>query len=204
MESVISIHWLISVVVFACVFLFTPGPNNIMFANSGSVYGYRKTLPHIFGVALGAPIILLAISTGGYHLFQYPWFRYTFQTFSIIYLIWLAFKIARATPPHIEGATKPLNFMQGALFQWLNPKVWAQFLIAMGVYLTTDQNFIPKLLVMVVAFSLLGLASGSVWTFFGKLIAKDLSEPQHYRIFNRVMAVLLVLTVLPVFVEHLG
>ena len=42
---------LIAFVVFAAVMSFTPGPNNIMLLSSGLTYGFRRTLPHIAGIA---------------------------------------------------------------------------------------------------------------------------------------------------------
>ena len=44
---------LIAFVVFAAVMFFTPGPNNIMLLSSGLTYGFRRTLPHIAGIAFG-------------------------------------------------------------------------------------------------------------------------------------------------------
>ena len=45
----------IAFVVFAAVMFFTPGPNNIMVLSSGLTYGFRRTLPHIAGIAIGFP-----------------------------------------------------------------------------------------------------------------------------------------------------
>ena len=200
----ISLHWLVTVSIFASVFLFTPGPNNIMLTNSGASYGYRKTLPHILGVALGAPFILFAVALGGYHVFHYDLFRYSFQLICIIYLIWLAYKIATAQPNKKQQTTKPFNFFQAALFQWLNPKVWSQYLIALGVYVSFGDAYKLEVITMACIFAILGMVSASIWTLFGNLIAKYLNKPKQFRLFNVTMALLLVLTVLPVLIERLG
>ena len=44
---------LIAFVIFAAVMFFTPGPNNIMLLSSGLTYGFRRSIPHIVGIAIG-------------------------------------------------------------------------------------------------------------------------------------------------------
>ena len=43
-----------------------------------------------------------------------------------IYLLWLAWKLARAAPMSAEQAAraKPMGFFGAAAFQWVNPKAW--------------------------------------------------------------------------------
>ena len=38
---------------FAFVTSITPGPNNLMLMASGANFGFRRTIPHMLGVALG-------------------------------------------------------------------------------------------------------------------------------------------------------
>ena len=44
---------------YAFVFagLFSPGPNVILLTASGARFGFRATLPHVFGVAVGVGVI---------------------------------------------------------------------------------------------------------------------------------------------------
>ena len=44
-----------ALVELAIATLFTPGPNNSMLSASGARFGFRLTLPHTLGVALGFP-----------------------------------------------------------------------------------------------------------------------------------------------------
>ncbi|MFZ8993163.1 MAG: LysE family translocator, partial [Candidatus Puniceispirillaceae bacterium] len=52
----------LSFTLFAFVAAFTPGPNNVMLAASGANFGFRASLPHIFGVFTG--FILLVVAAG--------------------------------------------------------------------------------------------------------------------------------------------
>ena len=54
----------IAFVVFAVVMFFTPGPNNIMLLSSGLTYGFRRTLPHIAGIAIGVAFMVGAVGIG--------------------------------------------------------------------------------------------------------------------------------------------
>jgi pyruvate dehydrogenase E2 component (dihydrolipoamide acetyltransferase) len=48
---------------------------------------------------------------------------------SVVYMLWLAWKIAHAAAPEEKAATgTPLTFLQAAAFQWVNPKAWAMAL----------------------------------------------------------------------------
>lgn len=47
-----------AVLLFSLVMAFTPGPNNMMLASSGATYGIRRTLPHLFGVSVGFPVMI--------------------------------------------------------------------------------------------------------------------------------------------------
>ena len=44
---------ILSMALFWIVAAYTPGPNNVIASYSGFNFGIKKTLPHIFGVALG-------------------------------------------------------------------------------------------------------------------------------------------------------
>src|SRR2546430_15943111 len=51
-------------VAFAVVMFFTPGPNNIMLLSSGLTYGFRRTLPHVAGIALRFSFMIWGVGGG--------------------------------------------------------------------------------------------------------------------------------------------
>ena len=64
---------LLAIFFFAFATAFTPGPNNLMLLSSGLTFGYKRTLAHIFGVAVGFPLMVLAIGLGLGVIFEnYP------------------------------------------------------------------------------------------------------------------------------------
>ena len=55
---------ILSITLFGIVAAFTPGPNNFVAFYSGFNFGIVRTLPHIIGVTLGFPFLLLCLALG--------------------------------------------------------------------------------------------------------------------------------------------
>jgi threonine/homoserine/homoserine lactone efflux protein len=121
---------------------------------------------------------------------------------SVVYLLYLAWKIANAAPPDSTGtAGRPMTFMQAALFQWANPKAWAMGLSAISLYAPTRD--LGAVLLVAAVFGAINLPSVGCWTLMGRAIRRWLTSHGRLRLFNRTMAVLLVASLWPMF-EHLG
>ena len=183
---------------FAAVTLFTPGPNNMMLMASGANFGIRRSLPHLFGVALGFPAMVALMGLGIDRLFAaYPGLVPAMQIASFAYMIYLAWKIAHAGAPRDKVApteTRPFTFLQAAAFQWVNPKAWAMGLGALSVYAAG----LGGRLWDVVLFAAIGIPSAATWTAMGQGLRRWLAAGSRLVWFNRGMAVLLVVSMLPV------
>ena len=59
-----SIETLTALAIFAIVTSVTPGPNNAMVLASGVHFGFRRTVPHMLGIALGYGFMLAIIGAG--------------------------------------------------------------------------------------------------------------------------------------------
>lgn len=46
---------------YAFVSSITPGPKNMLLMTSGATFGFRRTLPQMFGIALGFDIMLFSL-----------------------------------------------------------------------------------------------------------------------------------------------
>jgi threonine/homoserine/homoserine lactone efflux protein len=116
---------------------------------------------------------------------------------SVLYLLWLAWKIDRAAPARAGPATgQPFTFLQAAAFQWVNPKGWAMALSALSIY--AGDGTLAAVATVALAFALIGLPAIALWTVTGQQIARFLHQPRHLRIFNLTMAGLLVASLYPV------
>lgn len=185
-----DIQTLIALAGFAVVTSITPGPNNLMLLASGANFGLRRTVPHMFGISLGHGFMVFCVGAGLAGLFAaLPWLQIALKGLAVAYMLWLAWKIATASAIQ-QGAArgKPFTFLQAAGFQWVNPKAWAMALGAISAY--SDGSLIGAAMVAG-TFILCNLPSVSVWAIAGTQIARVLSNPRHLRVFNIVMALLL-------------
>ncbi|UWQ50339.1 LysE family translocator [Leisingera caerulea] len=189
---------LTALALFAFVSSITPGPNNLMLMASGANFGFRRTIPHMLGVALGFVFMVLLVGAGLVQVFDaFPVSYIVLKVVSVIYLLWLAWKIANAAPVEAKGAEgRPMTFLQAAAFQWVNPKAWAMALTAISAY-TPDQTLAAILLVGVI-FGAINLPSVGSWTVLGQQMARFLTSPGRLVVFNWTMAALLVASLYPV------
>ena len=188
---------------FAFVTSVTPGPNNMMLMASGANFGFRRTVPHMFGIAIGftAMVFLVGMGLTGLFLAE-PRLGKALAVVSVLYMLWLAWKIAHAAPPEERPSeARPLTFLQAAAFQWVNPKAWAMALSACALY-APDQTARAVGFVALV-FGAVNLPSVSVWAAMGQGMRRILTDRRRLVLFNWAMAALLVLSMLPALGEFL-
>jgi threonine/homoserine/homoserine lactone efflux protein len=195
---------LLAFIVFATVMFFTPGPNNIMLLSSGLTYGFRPTVPHILGITFGFAFMVGAVGIGlGAVFLAYPILQTFLKWGGVAYLVYLAAAIAMSDPvkPEEGGRRKgPMTFIGAAMFQWINAKGWVMVISTITAYAAIAA--FPVNIVIQVAISLmLGIVSCTTWTLFGSALRPLLSSRRALRIFNLVMAALLLASLIPVFLE---
>lgn len=202
-----------TLVLFVLVASITPGPNNIMLMASGLNHGIRASIPHMLGIILGFAILLLSIGFGlGFFFERYAWLHQSIQVIGICYLIYLSYLIAKtetanvaasddgdpsATKPSTGSSSKPLTFLQAALFQWVNPKAWVMGSSAIATYSTVGSDPFWQIIGIVSVFMIFTLPAIITWLVFGAALQKLLSKADYRRWFNRSMGFLLLISVLP-------
>jgi threonine/homoserine/homoserine lactone efflux protein len=194
-------HVIIPLAIFAFVGSFTPGPNNIMVTASGTAFGFVRTIPHILGVGFGFAVMVVAFGLGAGQLLQaYPAWHQWLRIAGALYLLYLAWRIARAGDPGAaESARRPLGFLEAALFQWVNPKAWTLALGVVAAFTTPGGNLALQLAVIVGVFTATNVVSLAAWCAFGMAIRRFLASPRAPRITNLAMAGLLALSVVLLF-----
>jgi threonine/homoserine/homoserine lactone efflux protein len=195
---------------FGFVTSITPGPNNMMLLASGLNFGVRRTIPHMLGISVGYVILMLAVGFGlGEALRSVPHAFLVLKLAGGAYMLWLAWQIARSAPPRDaaaedeargvpDAARRPMSALQAAAFQWVNPKAWVIVVTTVATYVSPDE-LARDLLIVTLICGVINLPSISVWAVFGAGLRRLLSDPGWRRIFNVTMAVLLVLSLWPLF-----
>lgn len=188
-----------ALMVFGFVTSMTPGPNNLMLLASGVNFGFRRTLPHMAGIAVGFVSLLLAVGFGvGALLKAVPTLELVLKIASAAFLLYLAWRIAfsRSLGKAGETGAQPIRFWQALSFQWVNPKAWFFSVTVMAIYADASQ---PVRSVLTVAAAMLALCFVSVtsWTGFGKALRGLLADPVRLKWFNITMGLALALTLIP-------
>ena len=191
---------LTALLLFTLVSSVTPGPNNLMLMTSGANFGFKRSLPHLLGVNLGFTFMVVLVGLGLTQIFDtYPISYNILKVLSVVYLLYLAFKIATAdtTIASQRNKSKPMTFLQAVTFQWVNPKAWTMALTAISVYAPTRN--LDAVLFVALIFGLVNLPSITMWTILGKNIRQFLTNAKRLKLFNYVMSSLLVLSLYPIF-----
>lgn len=195
---------LFALMTFCVATLFTPGPNNIMLMTTGLNFGFRRAVPHLCGVSLGFAVMVLAVGLGlGAVISAYPQLYTILKYLGAAYLLYLAWVIATASPKMRDGEAvkgRPITFAQAAAFQWVNPKAWIMAVSATSTYATVAA-FPFNIVVIAGLFGLLGFASSGTWVGFGTGMQRVLRNPRAVRVFNLLMALLLVASLYPIIAD---
>ncbi|MBR0810861.1 MULTISPECIES: LysE family translocator [Bradyrhizobium] len=189
--------------IFMIVMYFTPGPNNIMLLSSGLTYGFRRTIPHIVGIVLGFAFMVAAVGLGlGSVFLAYPILQTILKYAGAAYLIYLAAVIAMSGPtkPGEEDGRGPMTFWGAAMFQWINAKGWVIVIGTITAYAAIAQ-FPLNIAIQTLISLLVGTVSTVVWALFGTALRPILTSERLVRAFNILMAILLLASLYPVFMD---
>ncbi|WP_372057000.1 LysE family translocator [Tistrella mobilis] len=197
-------EWMASVVVFAIAMSATPGPNNTMLTASGANWGFLRSLPHMAGISLGVTVILAVVGAFGSPLVAAPGVHAVLKWVGVCYLLWLAWKIATArpapegTPVGRGGRGRPLNILEAAAFQLVNPKFWVIAASAMVTYVGEGGGALLPAITLALVFGVVTFPCSVLWTLVGVGAGRLLRTARALRVFNIVMAALLVASLIPI------
>ncbi|MGL5395934.1 MAG: LysE family translocator, partial [Shewanella sp.] len=159
---------ILAIALFAFSSGITPGPNNIMLMTSGVNFGVKRSIPHLMGISLGFPTMILAIGLGLSTVFQaYPIIHQVIKVIGIVYLLYLSWLIANSSSK-MEGKSiaKPFSFLQAAAFQWVNPKGWIMAVGAIATFTSVQHDLTPQVITIATVFLCVAFPCAVVWLGF--------------------------------------
>lgn len=181
-----------SLIVYACVTTFSPGPNNILLLSMAGQYGIKKCLKLMTGIWTGFFLVMLFCGLFSSALARLmpnliPYVKYA----GGIYILWLAWKTATRRPVEAGGGEqKEPSFLTGFFLQLVNVKIFLYGISAFtGFILPYTQGFAALVFYSFVLMSA-GAAGNITWALIGNICQKFYTK--YYRIFNLVMALLLI------------
>lgn len=174
----------------------TPGPNNVMLTASGANFGYRRTLPHILGIAAGhGPQIFFTCLGLGALFAELPALHGTLRIAGALWLAWIAWQLVGSAMGRTQ-LQRPLSFGQAMAFQMVNPKGWIKAITLAAVFMPAGLDPATGALLVTAISIAVNLPCVSMWALFGVAISRWLTDARRRRAFNAIMAAsLLILAV---------
>ena len=196
------IEYFIPLLILCIVQSGTPGPNNIMLTASGKNFGYIKSIPHMLGVVLGFLSLIIVFGLGLTVVFsKYPIIQFFLRIVGSIYLLYLSYRIYSSVNTEDLSKSKPITFMESSLFQYVNPKGVMMAITTISIY--TDHinfkfisSFNEGMIYILIAFTISNIIAVITWTSVGVFIGQFIKSARGIKIFNALMAFLLVLTII--------
>lgn len=194
-----------SLIGFAIAMYITPGPNNTMLAASAASYGPRATVPHMLGIACGFAFMMMVVTAGlASVVLAWPLLLPLMRWGGAAWMLVLAWKIATAAVPGpnlTRGRGRVLGFGGAAAFQWVNPKGWLIAVAAAGMFIRPEQNLAIQTAWIGAVFFAVAIPCMLPWVLLGAGAARLLRSPGRLRAFNGAMALLLVVSVVPLLLD---
>lgn len=183
---------LLSMAAFALASSISPGPVNIVALSAGAQFGLRSAMRHVSGATIGFTLLLLLIGLGLNELLDHwSWLTESIKLAGVAFLLYMAFRLA--VDDGCLNADKPAlqpTMLYGAAMQWLNPKAWLASVAGMGLFAAAGDA--PSVWRFAAIYFVICYASLACWAYAGTFLRHFLNEPARVRLFNRLMAALLV------------
>ncbi len=178
---------------FSLAMSISPGPVNMIILSSGVNYGVKRTIPYLSGATVGFTLLLLFIGLGFFQIIKaYPSFLNYLAIAGSLYIIYMGYKIASATPNIEVKKTDIPKFHQGFLLQWVNPKAWIACVSGVSIFSSADGY--DQFLIFSGIYFIVCYLSMAVWAILGDKLSLFLNSHIRLRLFNITMGLLLIVT----------
>ena len=155
------------------------------------------------GITIGFAFMIGAVGLGlGTIFIAYPVLQTILKYGGVAYLVYLAAAIAMSAPvaPDQDNRRGPMTFWGAAMFQWINAKGWVMVIGTITAY-AAIASFPWNIAIQVALSLMLGAVSCTAWALFGSSLRRLVTSRRAVRIFNIVMAALLLASLYPVFMD---
>ena len=198
----IDLKLFLALISYYFVMFATPGPNNAMLTASGIKFGFKKTLPHLFGIPFGHIIQITLVCFGLGTLFQkYPDIQFYLKWICFVYLLFLGWKIIGSFSNNAKETGRPLKLYEAALFQFINPKAWVVALTAATAFFPNEESFFVATSFVAITAPFVCFPSICLWALFGSSIRVIIKNTKVKKIIEYLLAVLLVITAIIIVID---
>ena len=187
--------------IFLFVGAFSPGPNNLLASYSGFNFGIKKTLPLVYGVTFGFPIVLITVNSGLAIVFnKFPMFQEILKILGSGFLIYMAYKIAFGNKSDEKEIKNPAKFFNMIIFQFINPKAVLIAIITVSTFISQNENFVRDSIIVIIFAIFFSFTSIMSWSLLGKFLQRFANNERFLTIYNYTMSFLLIICVIMFYV----
>ncbi len=194
-----------SLVLVAVLLLGSPGPAPLAIAATGAVFGFRQGLWFLLGLVAGFALVLIIQGLGLAALLStYPGLERGLQLFGLLYIMYVAYKIATApiTDDTSLSGTAP-SFFDGVVLNVTNPKAYATLMAINAQFLLPYQHQAWAYVMTGLVCFIVVLLVDSLWLLLGKALRPLIHSATSGRVIRIVFAVLMVGAVLWVLLKNI-
>ena len=187
-----------ALLLFCTAMSFSPGPNTTLSTALAANGGLKRALRFCLAVPAGWLLLMLGSGLGlGALVLGVPALRWAVKFFGVAYMLWLAWKLARAAQlAEVDAARLRVTFWQGVGLQFVNIKAWmlALTLTAGWVVNAAGQpasNPGERLAIICLVMTVFAFTSNFLYALVGSLLRGWLSQGRRLLWFNRALALVL-------------
>ncbi|MDK2596135.1 LysE family translocator [Pseudoalteromonas obscura] len=184
----------ISLAVTAFLLLGSPGPAPLALAAVGASSGVKAGTPFLFGILAGLSVAIVAAATGlGALLLSFPQLTKSLQIAALLYLFYVAYKIATNRSGLSSAGDKTVGFLDGFILNLFNPKAYAACIAIFANTSIPVASQVQASAIAALVLFLVAVIADSLWLYFGGILHRVVKTPQQLKYLRLFFASLLVL-----------
>ena len=184
------------VLTFAMIAAITPGPNNIILSTNAVNYGFKETIPLMMGVFFGFLSVLTLCLLGIGELYKsFPAIAMIVKIVATCFLVYLSFRIFTSSSFSDEKNSKKFSFKDIYFFQIINPKAVTVSMSSSAIFIQNKFSYQIEFILIFLCFVISTSTSAIAWAAIGHSFRKYLDDKKKIVIFNRIMAILLLMSI---------
>ncbi|ESP94145.1 MULTISPECIES: LysE family translocator [Pseudoalteromonas] len=184
----------ISLAVTAFLLLGSPGPAPLALAAVGASSGVKAGAPFLLGILTGLSVAIAAAATGlGALLLSFPQLTQGLQIAALLYLFYVAYKIATNRSGLSSAGDKPVGFLDGFILNLFNPKAYAACIAIFANTSIPAASQVQASAIAALVLFLVAAIADSLWLYFGGILHRVVKTPQQLKYLRLFFASLLVL-----------
>jgi len=184
------------VLTFAMTAAITPGPNNIILSTNAVNYGFKETIPLMMGVFFGfLSVLTLCLFGIGVLYKSFPAIAMIVKIVATCFLVYLSFRIFTSSSFSDEKNSKKFSFKDIYFFQIINPKAVTVSMSSSAIFIQNKFSYQIEFILIFLCFVISTSTSAIAWAAIGHSFRKYLDDKKKIVIFNRIMAILLLMSI---------